>query len=256
MQKFHIHLNLIFFQFANLFHTMRWQKHLFDFNIFYGILCRNHMEAKTTPNVAASGRRITLKSLRERGFIRYIGKNLLLILSVYALLVLLVFLAGRYLIDFNALFGGIIERLSDRFVLLLFFISESFTGMIPVDLFVVWTQKFPSPLPWLALLGVLSYAGGIISFGIGQWIATRPGIKNFSERKLARYMHFVRKWGGAFILIAALLPFTPFSLVVIAVRLFRYPFRLFLLFGLARLVRFILQGIFFFELLKIDLWIV
>jgi uncharacterized membrane protein YdjX (TVP38/TMEM64 family) len=214
------------------------------------------MESGTTQNASATGRRTVLKSLRDRGFFRYIGRNILLILSVYAFLVLLVFLAGKYLVDFNALFGGILERLSDRFVLLLFFASESFTGMIPVDLFVVWAQKFPSPLPWLALLGVLSYAGGIISFGIGHWIATRPRIKRFSERKLANYMHFVRKWGGAFILIAALLPFTPFSLVVIAVRLFRYPFRLFLLFGLARLVRFVLQGIFFFELLKIDLWIV
>ncbi len=214
------------------------------------------MEAGTTQNASAPGRRANLKNLRDRGFFRYIGRNILLILSVYALLVLLVFLAGKYLVDFNTLFGGIIERLSDRFVLLLFFASESFTGMIPVDLFVVWTQKFPSPLPWLALLGVLSYAGGIISFGIGHWIATRPRIKRFSERKLANYMQFVRKWGGAFIVIAALLPFTPFSLVVIAVRLFRYPFRLFLLFGLARLVRFVLQGVFFFELLKIDLWIV
>jgi membrane protein YqaA with SNARE-associated domain len=197
----------------------------------------------------------TFSRLREKGFFRYIGKNLLLILGVYALVVLVIFLVGKYLVDFNALFGGIIERLSTRFVLLLFFISESFTGMIPVDLFVVWTQKFPSPLPWLALLGALSYAGGIISYGIGKWIATRPRIRRFSERRLEKYMNFVRKWGGAFIIIAALLPFTPFSLVVIAVTLFKYPFRLFLLFGLARLVRFVLQGIFFFDLLKVDSWI-
>jgi uncharacterized membrane protein YdjX (TVP38/TMEM64 family) len=197
----------------------------------------------------------TFSRLREKGFFRYIGKNLLLILGVYALVVLVVFLLGKYLVDFNALFGGIIERLSTRFVLLLFFVSESFTGMIPVDLFVVWTQKFPSPLPWLVLLGVLSYSGGIISYGIGKWIATRPRIRRFSERRLEKYMIFVRKWGGAFIVIAALLPFTPFSLVVISLTLFKYPFRLFLLFGLTRLVRFVLQGVFFFDLLKVDLWI-
>lgn len=197
----------------------------------------------------------TFSRLRKKGFFRYIGKNLLLILGVYALVVLVVFLLGKYLVDYNALFGGIIERLSTRFVLLLFFVSESFTGMIPVDLFVVWTQKFPSPIPWLVLLGVLSYSGGIISYGIGKWIATRPRIRRFSERRLEKYMNFVRKWGGAFIVIAALLPFTPFSLVVISLTLFKYPFRLFLLFGLARLVRFVLQGVFFFDLLKVDLWI-
>lgn len=213
------------------------------------------MGTETTPKASVSRGRATLNNLRERGFFKYIGKNLLIILSVYALVILLVFLMGKYLVDFNSLFGGLIEGLSNKFVILLFFASESFTGMIPVDLFVIWAQKFASPLPWLALLGVLSYAGGVISYGIGKWISTRPRIKAFSERKLVNYMDFVRKWGGAFIIIAALLPFTPFSLVVIAVTLFKYPFRLFLLFALARLVRFVLQGVFFFDLLKVDLWI-
>ena len=213
------------------------------------------MGTETTPKASVPRGRVTFNSLRERGFFKYIGKNLLLILLVYALVVLIVFLVGKYLVDFKALFGGLIENLSTRFVLLLFFVSESFTGMIPVDLFVIWTQKFASPMLWLALLGVLSYAGGVISYGIGKWIATRPRINGYTERKLANYMDFFRKWGGAFIIIAALLPFTPFSLVVIAVALFRFPFRLFLLFALARLVRFVLQGIFFFDLLKVDLWI-
>jgi len=197
----------------------------------------------------------TIESLRQRGFFRYVGRSVLLILSVYVLVVLVVFLVGKYLVDFNAFFGGIIERLSDRFVVLLFFLSESFTGMIPVDLFVIWTQKFERPLLWLALLGVLSYSGGVISYGIGLWIARRPRIKAFTERRLQGYITFVRKWGGAFIVIAALFPFTPFSLVVIAVTLFHYPFRSFLLFALARLFRFVLQGIFFFDLLKLDHWI-
>jgi uncharacterized membrane protein YdjX (TVP38/TMEM64 family) len=214
------------------------------------------MRAETTAKAFASRGRATLKQLREKGFFKYIGKNLLLLLSIYAVVIVLVFLVGRYLVDFNALFGGMIDRFSDNFVLLLFFISESFTGMIPVDLFVIWAQKFELPLLWLALLGILSYAGGVISYGIGKWISTRPRMKRFSERRLVRYMDFVRKWGGAFIVIAALLPFTPFSLVVIAVTLFKYPFRLFLLFALARLARFILQGIFFFDLLKVDQWII
>ncbi|MDF1576152.1 MAG: hypothetical protein P1P86_13270 [Bacteroidales bacterium] len=198
----------------------------------------------------------SLANLRQRSFFKYVGRSVLLILSVYLLVILIVFLAGKYLIDFNTFFEGIIERLSNRFVVLLFFLSESFTGMIPVDLFVIWTRKFEHPLPWLALLGALSYAGGVISYGIGLWIAGRPRIKAFTERRLQGYISFVRKWGGAFIVIAALFPFTPFSLVVIALTLFHYPFRNFLLFALARLFRFVLQGIFFFDLMKLDHWIV
>jgi membrane protein YqaA with SNARE-associated domain len=184
-----------------------------------------------------------------------VGRSVLLIFLIYLIVILIVFLLGKYVVDFNALFGGFIEQLSNKFVLLLFFLSESFTGMIPVDFFVIWTQKFDSPLLWLALLGVLSYIGGVISYGIGLWIGTRPRIKAFTERRLKTYTTFVRKWGGAFIVIAAIFPFTPFSLVVIAITLFHYPFKNFLLFALARLVRFVIQGIIFFDLLKLDNWI-
>ncbi len=198
----------------------------------------------------------SLYRLKQRGFFKYVCRNVLLIMSVYLLVVLIVFLVGKYLVDLNSVFEGIMNRLSDRYVVLMFFLSESFTGMIPVDLFVIWTQKFEHPLLWLALLGVLSYTGGVISYGIGLWISGRPRIKTFTERRLQGYISFVHKWGGAFIIIAALFPFTPFSLVVIAVTLFHYPFRSFLLFALARLFRFALQGLIFFDLLKLDHWIV
>jgi len=193
--------------------------------------------------------------LKKKGFFRYIARNILLIIFAYLVIVLLVFLIGRYLVDFQSLFSFLIEKLSDRFVILLFFASESFLGLVPVDLFVIWTQKFSNPVLMLILLGILSYTGGIISYGIGLWISKRPKVKAFSEKRLKRYINFVRTWGGAFIIIAALFPFTPFSMVVIAVTLFRYPFRPFLLFALARLFRFILQGVLFFDILNMNLWV-
>lgn len=196
------------------------------------------------------------KQLRAKGFFRYVGRNVLLIILAYAFIVLLVFLIGKYLVDFNSLFHSFTGKLSDRFVILLFFVSESFAGMIPVDLFVIWTQKFERPLPYLVLLGILSYAGGVISYGIGLWISRWPKVKAFTEKRLKNYIDFIHKWGGAFIIIAALFPFTPFSLVVIAVTMLKFPFRLFLLFALARLVRFVLQGVFFFDLLKMDSWLI
>ncbi len=124
--------------------------------------------------------------LKERGFFKYAAKNLLMILLIYGVLVLLIYLIGKYLVDFESLFNGLLSHMSDRFVLLLFFVSESFTGMIPVDLFVVWTQKFERPLPYLALLGILSYSGGVISYGIGKWISGRPKIKLFMPGRMAK----------------------------------------------------------------------
>jgi len=197
-----------------------------------------------------------INQLKNKGFFRYLGKSVLIIVLVYALLVLLAVLIGKYLVDFNQLFQGMIDRLSDRLVVVLFFLSESFLGLIPVDLFVIWSQKFSHPLPSLVMLGVLSYTGGIVSYGIGDWISRRKRIREFTEKRLENYINFVRKWGGAFIVVAALFPFTPFSMVVIALTLLQYPFRWFLLFAIARICRFALQGVFFFDLLKVDTWIV
>ena len=193
---------------------------------------------------------------RKKGFFRYVGVNAVKIVFFYALFIILIYLIGKYLIDYERIFRYFSENLGDKFVLILFFASESFLGMVPVDLFVLWSINHDSPLIFLSLLGILSYIGGIISYGIGLWFATRPKIKSYSERKLQHYITFVRKWGGAFIVIAALFPFSPFSTVTIAVSLLRYPFRLFVLFALSRLVRFVLQGIIFFNILNIDAWMV
>jgi membrane protein YqaA with SNARE-associated domain len=193
---------------------------------------------------------------KEKGLYRYVGWNVLKILFFYAIFVVIIYFVGRYLLDYNKIFQYALDKLSDRTALLVFFLSESFLGLVPVDLFVIWTLKFETPVIYLAILGVLSYAGGVISYFIGLWISRRPRIRAYTERRLKGYIEFTRKWGGAFIVIAALFPFSPFSMVTIAVTMLRYPFKHFLLFGTARLVRFVLQGILFFNVLNIDAWII
>ena len=193
---------------------------------------------------------------KSRGFYRYIGLTTLKILFLYSIFILLVFLIGRFLLDFDQIFQYLINNLSDGLILLFFFISESFLGLIPVDLFVIWTTKFHSHVFYLAILGVLSYIGGIISYQIGLWFSKRPKIREYTEQRLNRYITYTRKWGGAFIVVAALFPFSPFSLVVIAVSLLRYPFKMFLLYALTRLVRFIIQGVLFFDILNLDSWVI
>jgi membrane protein YqaA with SNARE-associated domain len=153
-----------------------------------------------------------------------------------------VVLIGKYLIDMNAVFDFIIDHLPDGLVFIVFLLSESFLGMIPPDLFVIWSAKFNSPFLVLTILGVLSYIGGILSYYIGIWLSKRKRIKAWLERVLDKYIRMVRKWGGAFIIIAAIFPFSPFSMVVIAVSLFKYPFKLYLIFGLSRVVLYL--GIF------------
>jgi membrane protein YqaA with SNARE-associated domain len=186
------------------------------------------------------------------GVYGYMWKTTLKIIGVYLLIMIPAVLAGKYLIDFNAIFIFITERFSDMFIFALFFLSESFLGMIPPDLFVIWATKFENPVLIMTMLGVLSYIGGVISYFIGRGLLKSKKIKAYSERVLDKYISLVRKWGGAFIIISALFPFSPFSLVVIAVSLFKYPFRMYLLFGLSRIIRFIIQGILYLNMFKID----
>ena len=183
-------------------------------------------------------KRIHVRNIRK-GVYGYMWWSGIKILLAWGLIVIPIILIAKYLIDLNPFFQFLTDNLSDAFILLLFFVSESFLGMIPPDFFVIWTGKFQSPLIFLTILGLLSYAGGVVSYYIGHWLSVRPKIKAYSERALEKYIVLVRKWGGAFIIIAALFPFSPFSMVVMAVSMLRYPLKLYLFFSVARILRFL-----------------
>jgi len=189
---------------------------------------------------------------KRKGVYGFVGKTAIKIILIYSAIMIPAVLISKYLIDFDAIFKYLTGRFPDIFVLTIFLLSESFLGMIPPDLFVIWAAKFNEPFAILTILGVLSYLGGALSYYIGYWISGKKKIKAYSERALDNYIGMVRKWGGAFIIISALFPFSPFSMVVIAVSLFKYPFRLYLIFGLSRIVRFIIQGVFYLNVLNMD----
>lgn len=188
----------------------------------------------------------------KKGLYDYMWKTGLKIILIYLAIMIPAILISNYFLDFNAVFDFITTRFKDWVVLLIFFVSEVILGMIPPDFFVIWSSKFTSPLLFLTILGVLSYAGGAVAYYLGVLLLKNKRIKDYSQRVLSKYIDMVRKWGGAFIVISALFPFSPFSIVVIAVSLFKYPFRLYLLFGLARIARFLIQGIFYIGILDID----
>jgi membrane protein YqaA with SNARE-associated domain len=178
--------------------------------------------------------------------------TVLKIIALYLIIVIPLILLAKHLVNFDRIFNTIAENFSDASVLIIFFISESFLGMIPPDIFMIWATKFNSPFLVLTILGILSYIGSAISYQIGFGLSRVPIIAAYTERRLEGYILLTRKWGGAFIVIAALFPFSPLSLVVIAVGVLKYPFRLYLLFGLSRIVRFVFQGLLYSGLFNLD----
>jgi membrane protein YqaA with SNARE-associated domain len=192
------------------------------------------------------------KKNKKSDFYSYMFWTLLKIAAIYLLILVPLFLLAKRLVDFNSIFGSITENLSDASVIIIFFLSESFLGMIPPDIFMIWATKFNSPFLVLTMLGVLSYVGSIISYQIGLGLSKIPKVNAYTEQKLERYIFLTRKWGGAFIVIAALFPFSPLSLVVIAVGLLKYPFKLYLLYGISRIIRFLFQGLLYSGLFHLD----
>lgn len=193
----------------------------------------------------------SLKYFKRKGYLNFIGWNVVKIAMFYAVVIGVIVLLGKFLLDLDRIFHLIVERFSDFQILLLFFVSESILGMIPPDLFMLWTSKFQSPLIFLVVLGILSFLGGIVAYLLGQQIAKNKRVARFTEKRLQKYIQLTRKWGGAFISIAALFPFSPYGTVVLAVSLLKYPFERFLWFGLFRIARFVIQGMVMVKLINL-----
>ncbi|MCB9330135.1 MAG: hypothetical protein H6574_03555 [Lewinellaceae bacterium] len=194
-----------------------------------------------------------IRQFKSGGYYAFIAASMLKVGFFYVLLVLAVVIAGKFLINLDLTYSSIVSPFSTAQVLTIFIISESILGWIPPDLFMIWAEKFDHPLEMLTVLGLLSYLGGIVSYKIGAWIANRQKARVFIEKRLQKYSALTQKWGGVFIAVSALFPFSPFATVTLAVSLLKYPFNRFLIFGLFRILRFIGQGLLLFELLDWDL---
>ena len=161
-------------------------------------------------------------------------------LPVLAIIIIL-FLLNKYVLTIDDGLEIISTKLSVTGVFITFFISESFLGLIPPEIFIGWSKKTANPIFNLSLLAFLSYTGGIISYFIGKSASKIKVIKNYLEQKMAKHLKNTSKWGGFLIIVGALLPI-PFSITCIAAGMIKYPIKGVLLFGLFRFLRFALYA--------------
>ncbi len=188
---------------------------------------------------------------QRTGFYDLVVSNLGKVVAIIVLVAGLYLLAKPYLIGYQSeLLHLIQETLSPASVFGIFYLSESVLGLIPPDLFMIWAKvRFPE-LPYLVVtvLAAISYLGGITAYFIGSRIEHIPRIHAYIFERHFEYVAFMRKWGGVFILIAALLPI-PFAVASTAAGLAEYPFKLYLLYGLARFARFYLYALVIFNVI-------
>lgn len=182
------------------------------------------------------------------GLYKFIFRNAIKVLAILLIVVIAFWLVEKYIIDLEYLFTTVLKSQKPGIIFVLFFVSETLLGLIPPDFFILWTKQFPNPYNAITILALLSYLGGYISYGIGKLLYKIPKINAFVENKIRENIRDLRRWGGLFIVIAALFPL-PYSTVSMAVGIVRYPRTPFLLLGLTRIARFYIYAIVLFGII-------
>lgn len=141
------------------------------------------------------------------------------------------------------LFGTMTEEPLLMFVLL--FLSESFFGLLPPDIFIMWTLECGDCIMYLTIIAFLSYFGGMISFYVGKLIRRYPVVKLYLRKKMIKHHERINKYGGAVVVLAALTPL-PFSPISVLAGSLNYPFKKYVLFASTRVIRFFIYAAIFY----------
>ena len=205
------------------------------------------MASKSKTGFKKSKIRLLHQYYSYTGFYSFVLQSLKKTVTPAIVLILAIFLVDRFLFDFSDFFTLITTKFSVIQILLIFFASESFLGLVPPEIFIAWAAKTNQPMVFLSLLALLSYIGGIVSFFIGKSISKLPAVYNYLEVKMKKHLKNTRKWGGFLIVVGALLPI-PFSMTSIAAGIINYKFKNYLLFGLLRFARFYLYAVVIFNI--------
>ncbi len=197
--------------------------------------------------------RIHHKWNKRIGLYSFLGKNFLKLILILVGLVLAIFILD-WIFDLKhqqEVIKEFVNNLRPIYVFLFFFGTESFMGMIPPDIFIVWSKaRFPEhPYVLVTILATISYLGGVTAYYLGRFTRRSKRVESFIKKKYEKNFDMIEKWGGLVIIMAALFPL-PFAMISTVAGIVKYPFKTYLLYGLTRYIRFYLYAIVIFGALK------
>ncbi|MFT5666836.1 MAG: membrane protein YqaA with SNARE-associated domain [Vicingaceae bacterium] len=174
---------------------------------------------------------------KRKGVYTFLWKNSLKIIAGFGILIGAFLIFKEFVPNYNTKLESLLNSINTGWALSIFFISETILGLIPPDLFIIWSKKFDSPYTMVSLLAMLSYLGGTIAYFTGKYIGSLPKIENWILAKFSNHFQLIQSWGGVLIVFAALFPL-PFSSICLVAGAVRFPFKTFLLLALFRFIRF------------------
>jgi len=162
---------------------------------------------------------------------------------IWFAVLIIAFIAAREYLNLNPAW---IEAMYDRpsLVYTIFVLSEVVFGIIPPELFMIWSLKGGLTELYavnVLFLSLLSYGAGVLGYFIGSKMRKIPLLQRFEEKYLLQYKSNLRRYGGYLVIAAALTPL-PFSAVAMAVGVFKYPFKYYVFYSLTRFLRFGVYG--------------
>lgn len=181
------------------------------------------------------------------GFYDFVWKAVKKALPYILVIVAIIYVINQFF-DINNALTQLTEILPSYGVLSFFFISETLLGIVPPEIFIAWAGKMYSPWFYLALLSILSYGGGLVSYWMGRSITKMPSVHNYLEVKMEKQLKNSKKWGGFLIMVGAVLPL-PFSIACLAGGLIEFPFKNVVLYGSLRFIRFAIYGLLIFNVI-------
>ena len=170
---------------------------------------------------------------------RFVLKNLF-----KGLLILAVIVVGYVILQQTTDFDAFMEHIGQwpLIVYSVFIFSEVVFGIIPPELFMIWSIKsgaFESYTLNIALLAMISYASGILGYFIGGWLKRK--LPQFFDHYILKYKRTLNRFGGLLIFVSAVTP-VPFSAICMLVGSTNFPFGKFLLIASTRFARFALYS--------------
>lgn len=163
------------------------------------------------------------------------------------MLVMAFILLDFYLLDLEGIINFIVREYAGWFLFVMLFISEAFLGILPPELFIAWSSE--THYRWLNLIGLatMSYGGGILAYYLGKLLFLIPAVKNYVEIKMTKNIRNLKRWGGVFVFVGAMLPL-PHSLISLACGIIDYKIKHYLFWALFRYVRFFLYALVIYNL--------
>lgn len=180
---------------------------------------------------------------RHSGLNSFVLSNFLKVLGVLLLVLIAALLIDNFVIEIEEIPRFLINTFPFHIVLLVFFISECILGMIPPDIFIFWVSEYDNFWLLVGLLGLISYFGGIVAYYIGRLIRLAPKLKTKTEIYYSKHFKQIKKWGGMFIVVAAIFPI-PYAIACSLSGIIKFPIKDLLWLGIFRIARFFLYAIF------------